>query len=613
MKKIFILSIASLLIAGNSGCKKFLDQVPNDRLTFEQSFAAKSTVDQLLGNVYSTLPDEMQQRFPTQGSNGGIGSTSVTSGPWTGASDEADYTLPSSFSNNVNSGNWDATTSQVNTMWQQYYRGIQAASTFMANVNKCTDCNISGIDFVSRYRNEARAIRAIYYYYLLRLYGPVILLGNDPVSADAPIGTISKPRSSFDECVDYIVAELDAAAAGLPDIPASNDDYGHVNKAVAQAYKVQVLLTAASPLFNGNTDYAALKNKDGKQLISQSADVKKWQRAADAAKSFITTFPSFTLFSKPGATPFMTAFLSCRDVMLTDWNSEVIFAKGNADITNLQYNMTPNHNNGSGGDKGGSFLSASQNLVRAYFMANGLSTSDPLSGYKESADMVNFQAPDDNIARPVNIMYVNREPRFYVGITYTNRKWINPNSTIVTSFEFNGNAGKGGISNTDYSGTGYTQRKNLSLNGWTTGGRTNIFIRLAEIYLDYAEALNEASPNHPDVLVYLNLIRARAGVPQYGSGANSLPVPTDLREAIRKERRVELAFESHRYFDTRRWKIAETTDRNIYGLDYIKNANNGFYNIVQTESRVFDKKHYLWPIPNGEVQKVPLVVQNTGW
>lgn len=604
MKKIFIITIAAVFIVGNFSCKKFLDQVPNDRLTFDESFATRTTVEQLLANVYSTLPDEMQQRFPANGN---------TAGAWTGASDEADYTLPSSFSNNINSGNWDATTGQVNTMWQLYYRGIQASSNFIANVDKCADCNISGTDLITRYKNEARAIRAIYYYYLLRQYGPVVLLGNDPIAADAPLSSISKPRSSFDECVNFIVSELDAAAANLPAIPVSSDDYGHVNKAVIQAYKVEVLLTAASPLFNGNTDYSSLKNKDGKQLISQTVDATKWKKAADAAKAFITNFPSFTLYTKTGATPFLTAFLSCRDVMLTDWNSEVIFAKGNADITNLQYNMAPNHAGATGGDKGGSFLSVSQQQVRAYFMANGKSTDDPTSGYVEDETTSSFQAPDDNAARSVNNMYVNREPRFYVGITYTNRKWINPNSNIITNFEFNGNAGKGGISNTDYSNTGYTQRKNLSLSGWSTGGRTNIFIRLAEIYLNYAEALNEATPGDPDILIYLNKIRERAGVPTYGGGAGQLPVPTDMRDAIRRERRVELAFESHRYFDTRRWKIAETTDKAIFGLDFQKNAANGFYKVVQTESRVFDKKHYLWPIPNGEIQKVPVLVQNTGW
>lgn len=601
MKKIYISLTAAMLLVGNVGCKKFLDQVPNDRLTFDEAFATKSTVDKLLGNVYSSVPDETAQRFPI----------SRNAGPWTGASDEANYTL-NNFAANLNTGSWDATTGEVNTMWQNYYKGIQSASNFMANIDGCKDCNNNGVDLVNRYRNEARGLRAIYYYYLLRTYGPIVLLGNEPTSPDAPISSISRPRSSFDECVDYIVSEMDAAAEGLPALPQSNDDYGHVNKAVLHAYKVKVLLTAASPLFNGNTYYAPLKNADGKQLISQTYSAAKWQRAADAAKFFITTYPSYTLFKKTGDNPFHSAFLSVRDVMLTDWNSEVIFARGDADVVSFQYNVAPNHNGASGGDKGGSFLSASQQIVEAYFMANGKPTTDETSGFTRTG-FSNFQAPDDNATRSVQNMYVGREPRFYAGITYTGRKWINPNSNIVTDFTWDGNAGKGRIGNDDYSSTGYTQRKNLSTSGWQTGGRSNVILRLAEIYLDYAEAAYEANPNDPDVLVYLNRVRERAGIPQYGSGANALPIPTDLREAIRMERRVELAFESHRYFDTRRWKIAKTTDRTLLGLDITKNADNGFYNVIQRESRVFDDKHYLWPIPNGEIQKVPLIVQNTGW
>lgn len=603
MKKIYLYALTALLVASNVGCKKFLDQVPNDRLTFDESFATKSTVDQLLSNVYSTLPDEMQQRFPANGN----------SGPWTGASDEANYTL-NNFAANLNTGNWDATTGTVNNQWQNYYRGIQAASNFMANVDKCKDCNINGIDFISRYKNEARGIRAIYYYYLIRQFGPVVLLGNLPSVPDASVEAISKPRNSFDECVDYIVAELDAAAVGLPATPQANDDFGHVNKAVLAAYKIEALLTAASPLFNGNTDYALLKNKDGKQLINQVPNAAKWKKAADAAKAFIVAYPNFTLFKKTGANAFQSAFLSVRDVMLTDWNSEVIFAKGNADVTSFQYNVAPNHNGASGGDKGGSFLSASQQIVEAFFMANGKSTDDATSGFSRTG-FSSYQAPDphETATRSIQNMYVNREPRFYANITYTNRRWINPNSSIVTDFTFNGNAGKGGIGNDDYSSTGYTQRKNLSTSGWQTGGRTNIFIRLAEVYLNYAEALNESNPNDPDILIYLNKIRERAGIPQYGAGVDALPIPTDMRDALIRERRVELAFESHRYFDTRRWKIAETTDRTLLGLDITKNAATGFYNIVQTESRIFEKKHYLWPIPNSEIQKVPLLVQNTGW
>lgn len=610
MKKILIYTVGALLLVGNYGCKKFLNQVPDDRLTFEQMYAKKSTVDQALANVYSTLPDQDQDRSPSA-----IGNI----GPWTAASDEADYTLPN-FSENVNSGSWDATSGEVNYHWQSFYRGIQAASSFMANVNRCTDCNLGGIDIVKRYYNEARALRAIYYYYLVRQYGPVILLGNDPIDSNAPLEAVSKPRNSMDECIDYIVSELEAANPGLLTTPQANGDYGHVTAAVADAYKIKALLTAARPLFNGNTDYANLKNKDGKQLINQTVSAAKWTRLATAAKAFLTNsnyanYALYSVSSTPAGLPdnaFNRAFIATRDVFLNGWNSEVIFGRG-GDVTLYQYSLAPNHNGASGGDKGGSFLSPSQQLVDAYFTANGLPIeNDP--GYTASGTSA-YQAPDPNdqgTTRVISNMYVNREPRFYANITYSGRKWINPSSNIITSFEFNGNAGKNGIANNDYTKTGYTSRKHLTVAGWQDGRSIFTMIRLAEIYLDYIEALQESNPSDPDILLYLNKIRTRAGIAPYGSGAGALPVPTDMRGAIRRERRVELAFELDRYFYTREWKIAETTDTQIKGLNITQNAP-GFFTPVVTENRVFQKKHYLWPIPNGEIQKVPLLVQNTGW
>jgi hypothetical protein len=154
MKKILLYTVGAMLLTSSYSCKKYLDQVPDDRLTFVQLYEKKATVDRALADIYSTLPEQDQDRAPS--SLGNIG-------PWTAASDEADYTLPN-FSENVNTGSWDATSGQVNYHWQTFYRGIQAASSFMANVNRCTDCNLGGIDLVKRYYNEARALRAIYYY-----------------------------------------------------------------------------------------------------------------------------------------------------------------------------------------------------------------------------------------------------------------------------------------------------------------------------------------------------------------------------------------------------------------------------------------------------------------
>jgi hypothetical protein len=165
---------------------------------------------------------------------------------------------------------------------------------------------------------------------------------------------------------------------------------------------------------------------------------------------------------------------------------------------------------------------------------------------------------------------VGREPRFYVGVTYDSSYWLyqdNGYAPIVTSFEYSGNSGRS-QSTSDVSPTGYVARKNVAANDDNRGA---LLLRLANIYLDYAEALNESDPSNPDILTYLNQIRQRAGVPQYGTGTNALPVPStqdSMRIAIRNERRVELAFENVRYFDTRRWKIAPQTDAGpFYGMN----------------------------------------------
>jgi starch-binding outer membrane protein, SusD/RagB family len=144
--------------------------------------------------------------------------------------------------------------------------------------------------------------------------------------------------------------------------------------------------------------------------------------------------------------------------------------------------------------------------------------------------------------------------------------------------------------------------------------RTWIMFRLGEQYLNYAEALNEAQGPVADVYKYVNLIRNRSGLPDLPAGLNK----DQMRERIWHERRIELAFESFRYFDTHRWKIAEITDsKNIYGLDVNTTGYNmssdAFYVRKPVEKRVFEKKHYLWPMQQREIEKNKQLVQNPGW
>ncbi|MBN9382084.1 MAG: RagB/SusD family nutrient uptake outer membrane protein [Chitinophagaceae bacterium] len=601
MKKI-LYTLPAICLLFFSSCKKYLSQVPDENLTLDKTFQTWPTANQFLANVYLRVPDEYGQRDAGGDANAGV---------WTCASDEAELTWQDRISNNLNNGSWDASTWLVNDYWSHYYQGIRAASVFLQRADK-----IEGIsaDQIRQHKAEARALRAIFYFYLMRIYGPVVLMGEEPVPVDA---NLQVPRSPYDTCTTYVVSELQKAAQDLPVQYASLDqDGGRITKGVALAIRAQALMYAASPLFNGNTDYAPMKNKDGQQLISQTYDAGKWATAAGAYRDFIAQFvPSVYDLNIDMSNGAIDPYMSCKNAIIKDWNKEAIFVRVGNSIGPWQYALTPFHKDAPGGNdsRGGTAIDATQNMVDAFFMANGRSIDDPLSGY-QSSGYSTFQAPLDDQARSIYNPWVGREPRFYVNITYHNSLWLNTqNGKIYTDFTYHGNSGHSQTSN-DYSRTGYVVRKAMGFGKWDFNNRTLTLLRLAEVYLNYAECLNESDPGNADILKYLNLIRVRAGIPTYGSSGLPAPASQDeMRTALRKERRVELAFENNRFFDVRRWKIAEQTDNGpMYGLS-IDSDMPDFTKVVVFENRVFKKQHYFFPLPSNDVNNDKQLVQNTGW
>ncbi|MDE1192083.1 MAG: RagB/SusD family nutrient uptake outer membrane protein [Arachidicoccus sp.] len=264
--------------------------------------------------------------------------------------------------------------------------------------------------------------------------------------------------------------------------------------------------------------------------------------------------------------------------------------------------------------KGGGFLAVNQSMVDAFFTKNGRTITDPESGY-QTAGFSDFKAPYDIKARKTYNQWINREPRFYVDVTYNNSYWINQGTSptpVIVDYTYTGNSGRKN-SSTNLAATGYNVRKQLTS---STSSRSWCYIRLAQIYLDYVEALNEYDPGNSDILTYLNKIRQRAGIPIYGNGANDVPVPSSqaaMRTAIWNERQVELAFEEVRYFDVRRWRVAaQTMGASVYGMNMFGDSTT-FYQKTLDQTRRFLPRDYLWPIPNTEVLVNNSMVQNPGW
>lgn len=617
MMKYIISGVITILIVMTTltSCTKFLDEVPKQTMSADSMFSSLQNTKSYLAQVYANVPNPYQN----DGNNwyGEDGYYNVIT-------DEANWFSQIGFaSNDLSFNTLSASYIGFEFLWPEWYKDIRNATDFINRIDGANPKEVN--DYLkTRFKAEARAMRAIYYFWLIRLYGPVIIIPQ-PISVDASTSDLAMQRTPFDSCVHYIVDQLDSAYNELQSIASSqdvkqplNDEYGRVTTGVCKAYKEQTLLLAASPLFNGNSAYANVKNQDGQKLFPASYDKNKWKLAADAAKAFIDEFvpTTYDLFREEDPDPYMAAYKSCKDVVSTDWNNEWIFGRAYSEYVGIYTNhATPMLvGYGSSVPKGGGYLAVNQSMVDAYFMASGMPITDVKSGYR-STGFSDFQSPYDVTSRKTFNQWVGREPRFYVGVTYNNSYWMNQgvsDEEVIVNMEYSGNSGKS-QSERNYASTGYLLRKNITKG---TARRGWCFLRLAQIYLDYAEALNEYDPGNPDIVKYLNLIRQRAGIPGYGNKEGMVALPASqaaMRTAIKHERQVELAFEEVRYFDLRRWMDATTElNKPVYGMN-VNADGDAFYQPTLVKNISFGQRCYLWAIPSSEIRKDSKLVQNPGW
>lgn len=597
MKKNLIIScLFTALVVGFTSCQKhFLDEIPAENFTVDSIFSNHDYAQAALTTVYNALPQNQLYLSP------------FNVMAFTGCSDEMEMPWPEKYNITMIAGAWNPSDYAVAAYWDNNYNAIRKANLFLDNIAKTPMDQTEK----SRWIGEAHFLRAFFYFLLFRLYGPVPVIDH-VVSTDAIFSKFE--RMPLQQVADFIVRDCDTAASLLPMTYTADED-GRATKAAALALKSRLLLYMASPLYNGNPDYANLTNKDGTHLFPASYNKDKWQQAADAAKICIDECEAagYHLYYSPDSDPEH----SYQELFLDNWNSEVLFARneGNTwDANDLNRSAFPNGMGGWGG------LSPTQELVDAYQMADG---QDPILGYNaDGSPIINPQSgytttgfanqPGKYWPSNISNRYVNREPRFYASINYNGARWAGRR----VEFWLTGLDGLSGHGR-DHCVTGYLMKKgidstiNIPQGKWVT--TTWIYFRLGEQYLNYAEALNEAQGPVSDVYRYVDAIRTRAGLPPLTTGLSQ----DQMREAIHHERRIEMAFEMQRYFDCRRWKTAASIFAGqFHGMDI--NAGHSlqdpaFYVKTVTSNRVFTKKDYLWPIPQGEIDKDPSLVQNPGW
>ena len=622
-----------------TSCSDYFDQVPDDRLSLEEIFKTRDGALKYLSNVYTFLPDEFNQRQ--------VHETSLyrTPGPWTGASDETEWTSSGNKAKLINNNSIDAT---ENTMvlyrWKSWYSGIHESAVFTKYVDQAP---LTASER-AQWKAEAKALRAIYYFYLVRTYGPVPVLEDD-YALDTPSNELQLSRSTVDRCFDFIVSELkEAQNAGLLEDASSDKTtgVGRIDKAIAQAFIIEALTYRASWLFNGEcTYYADMANPDGTRLFPSKPDAATikadWQKVVTECQKFFADYGNrFQLMytdksgksvAGPDAEGF-NPYESYRRAIRTLFsemgnNKEMIFYRMDNAAGTMQYDRMPNKSGNTNDYRGGSLLGATQEMVDAYFMANGMSPVtgyaadgvtpiiNEASGYKEDGtSSSDYKSADGTLYAPAGTrnMYVNREPRFYADITFSNSKWFSGTEGDYTvDFTYSGNCGKA-QGNNDFTSTGYLVRKNMD-SGDCNQNLVCVLLRLTNIYFDYIEALAYVDPSHADIWKYMNLIRERAGIPGYGTA--SLPKATttsEIMKLIQKEKRIELSFENCRYFDVRRWGLTnEFFNKPVHGMN-VNYDGNEFYKRTEITSRNFDRQ-YFFPIPQSEIDIDKNLVQNEGF
>ncbi|WP_262246422.1 RagB/SusD family nutrient uptake outer membrane protein [Parapedobacter soli] len=599
MKRIFLyITVFTFFLALNGCTKDFLDKTPDEDLTLDQVFAQRQYAERFLTSAYFTLHEEISFN-DWWGRN-----------PFVGASDEMEITWTYPFAHVMTSGAWSPQNIEEN-IWRFDWEGMRKVNIFLERIDQTpmseAEKNI--------WKGEAYFLRAFFHFFQVRIHGPIPIMDR-AATLDDDFAAIK--RRPYKEVVDFIVADCDRAASLLlPSyISGATEDrtqLGRPTKSSALALKARMLLYAASPLWNGNPEYTDFTDQDGLKLFAEY-DPQGWQKAADAARDVITAAEAagYGLYTSTNNDPMR----NYQELFYVRHNKEVLFARNMGNWDHQERCTSPN---GMGGWSG---YCPTQELVDAYEMAdgstpilgyeaNGQPIINPESGYRETG-YAEEAHPKGYHLDQIRNMYVGREPRFYAAINYSGAFWRE------RRIEF-WNSGLDGRSRSavDHSVTGYLMKKfseesvRIPQNIFTQ--KTWIYFRLGEQYLNYAEALNEAQGPVADVYKYVNAIRNRSGLPELPEGLTQ----DEMREKIRHERRIELAFETHRYFDTRRWLIAEETDnKDFYRMTVDKGTHlqdDEFYERSILKRRVFEKKHYLWPIPQSEINKTPTIIQNPGW
>lgn len=640
MKSYYKYIFMGILACSSFSCKKYLDITPDNLGTLDYAFRNRNEAENYLFTCYAYL-----QRMNDVATNPGFTTSS-----------EIIYSMTldnySGFNRagvNLLRGTQTASYPNLNA-WDgeggtySWFRSIRICNIMLENIDKPIDLSAAE---KKRWIAEVKFLKAYYHYVLLKMYGPVPLIKTN-LAISSSTDEVRVKRSPLEEGISYIVSLLDEA---IPDLPASilsqSTELGRVTSVIALSVKADVLTTAASPLFNGNPDYASFKDKDGISLFPASYDAKKWQLAADAAKAAIVAAEAQGIklytFSAPSTvgklSDSLKRTLDIQNAVTEKWelNSEIIWAS-NPDFS-YQGFATPRLTAASSVNNfsNPSTFAAPISMQELFYTVNGVPINEDKDwDYAGRNTIKTGDAPSRYYIKEGYQTikgHFAREPRFYADMAFDGGIWFgngrnNQDDPLKPLYYVQGKANglAGPIDNIRLNITGYWPKKLVSYASvYDDGFQRSPFrlplIRLAGLYLLYAEALNEVNGPTAEVYTYVDRVRQRAGLKglqaswsAHSRNPDRVNSKDGLRQIIHHERRIELCFEAQSGWDLRRWKeLQSVLSVPLQGWSIYDSEAVNYYRPTTQFIPVFGLRDYLWPIKNNSLAVNPNLVQNPYW
>ena len=641
MKKIYsifaIIALASLMAACD-----YLDVVPDNVATMDMVFQTRNSAEKMLYTCYNYIPSTA-----SPWGNPGIGSSDEV---WN--CEEQTYYYSNTTAFRIAEGLQNTSDPYLN-YWSggndgsNLFVGIRDCNTFLNNVDQVPD--MSEME-KQRWKAEVKVIKAYLHIWLFQLYGPIPFI-DENIDVSASPEEVKVVREPVDDVVSKIVALLDEAiySGDLPMTLVRDTEMGRVTVAAAMALKARLLTYAASPLYNGNEDFASYKDAEGRNLINPEYDQHKWELARDACKSAIDTAlaagHALYEFDEPvnNISDTTRLELTLRNTLTKKFGSELIWGIGRRNTRDLMgisnAPLTSYHlSNQLGWIK--MMHNPTMGVVEQFYSENGVPIDeDKTYDYDHRYNVVDI--PEDYLyyadttARTA-MLHLHREPRFYAWIGFDEGKWFNMEATDDEhSYVLHCKSGDlAGRSLQNYSCTGFFAKKLVSYelvmtSSTHTGESCSHYafpiIRLADLYLLYAECLNECKDAPDDeVYEYIQKVRDKAGLDKETGGLvqtwatysnnPSKPLTKDgMREIIQQERMIELCFEGQRFFDIRRWKLAmDYCNRPIMGWS-VSESGDSFYTPAYVAVQEFTPRDYFWPIKLDDLYRNNKLQQSPEW